>query len=761
MTVEQATAVRGFADRVPIALSPDGRLVAFTVNDPARRAAAGAASRVRYFGPTGAQGDRLAGEVLLADVRDGTTRPIAPGAGASWGPAWSPDGRRLAFYSDRDGRARLWVWERETGALRRVSDAVVRPFFGFESPRWSPDGRRLLVKLLPEGMTLADAARLLPATSDAPPPAPPPADAVTARVHAWPAPADARAGASAGAVVVDSARSFMNAALADLASVDVATGRVHRLLRRARPMAYRFSPDGTRALVTLRHPYDARGQFVWGLYALAVLDTAGRERVRLPPAAQEYGLAASWSPDGRRLAYGAGDSLRVVAGDDGREVARLGLRGGGLAREYRAPLWLGADTLAALARDTLWRLPVRGGAPLPVAGPRGWQLLDVLAPADAERLPAHDGAVLLLARERATKRVAVLRLDLHGGGGTPRFALDAAFAGDPPYSLDRSRDGRTVVFGAESADRPDELWVADGDVTRPRRLTNLNPDVARLALGRSQLVRWTTARGDTLHGALLLPPGHAPGRRHPLVVKVYGGSMLSTTVHRFGLMEGVDNLQLLATRGYAVLLPDAPLRAGTPLADLADAVLPGVDAAVALGVADPARVALMGHSYGGYSVLALLVQSDRFRAAVASGGFGDLFGHYAHLRADGSAPAIGWAERDQGRMAAHPWEARERYLANSPFFFLDRVRTPLLLVHGGADLTVPAREAEQVFVGLRRLGRPVTLVVYEGEEHHQAEWRRANVDDYWRRVFDWLATHLGGPVSSARQDQEEQGGMKI
>jgi dipeptidyl aminopeptidase/acylaminoacyl peptidase len=284
--------------------------------------------------------------------------------------------------------------------------------------------------------------------------------------------------------------------------------------------------------------------------------------------------------------------------------------------------------------------------------------------------------------------------------------------------------------------------VADGDLTAPRRVTDLSPGVTRLALGRTRLVRWTTARGDTLRGALLLPSDYVAGHRYPLIVRVYGGASLSGTVHRFGLMAGVDNHQMFATRGYAVLLPDTPLRVGTPLADLAADVLPGVDSVIASGIADPDRLGLIGHSYGGWSVLALLVQTGRFRAAVASGSMSDLFADYAHMRPDGSAPSIGWAERDQGRMGATPWEARDRYLANSPFFLLDHVTTPLLLVHGAADNTVPVALAEETFVALRRLGKPVVLVEYDGEEHHQAGWRVANVHDYWARVLDWFGRYL-------------------
>jgi dipeptidyl aminopeptidase/acylaminoacyl peptidase len=159
-------------------------------------------------------------------------------------------------------------------------------------------------------------------------------------------------------------------------------------------------------------------------------------------------------------------------------------------------------------------------------------------------------------------------------------------------------------------------------------------------------------------GALLLPAGYVDGKRYPLVVRVYGGSNLSRAVNRYGLQAGIDNQQLLATRGYAVLLPDTPLGVGTPLADLAATVMPGVDAAVAAGIADPERLAITVHSYGGYSVLAILTQTTRFKAAVSSGGFSNLFSHYGDLRDDGSAYAVIGPSAIRGA-----WEGRRGSIA--------------------------------------------------------------------------------------------------
>jgi dipeptidyl aminopeptidase/acylaminoacyl peptidase len=172
--------------------------------------------------------------------------------------------------------------------------------------------------------------------------------------------------------------------------------------------------------------------------------------------------------------------------------------------------------------------------------------------------------------------------------------------------------------------------------------------------------------------------------------------------------------------------------------------MPGVDKAIALGIADPERLGITGHSYGGYSTLSMIVQTTRFKAAVASAGPGNLVSLYGTLRDDGSSGMIGWSETGQGRMGGTPWEQRERYLANSPVLYLDRVQTPLLIVQGGLDQAVPAAQADEIFVGLRRLGKPVAYARYEGEEHWQGTWGRANVVDYWTRVLGWFDRYVKG-----------------
>ena len=164
------------------------------------------------------------------------------------------------------------------------------------------------------------------------------------------------------------------------------------------------------------------------------------------------------------------------------------------------------------------------------------------------------------------------------------------------------------------------------------------------------MLEYRSLDGERRQAALLLPAGYKEGSRVPVIVIVYGGSFQSNDLHRFGVTHDLLHGQLLASHGYAVLCPDVPLKENDPLKQLPGLVLPAITRLIDLGIADPQRIGLMGHSYGGYCTLALLVQTTLFSAAVASGGFYNLISTYLTLRENGNNGWLGWCESGQGRM---------------------------------------------------------------------------------------------------------------
>src|SRR5204863_4748823 len=134
-------------------------------------------------------------------------------------------------------------------------------------------------------------------------------------------------------------------------------------------------------------------------------------------------------------------------------------------------------------------------------------------------------------------------------------------------------------------------------------------------------IHWQGADGDALQGAVLLPSDYVEGKTYPLIVALYPAPM-SACVYQFGLcgQNQFPNKQLFATRGYAVLFPDAPLSSGNFFKNLVDAVLPGVNKIVDIGIADPGRIGVLGQSFGGYAALSLITQTQQFKAAVMISG---------------------------------------------------------------------------------------------------------------------------------------------
>ena len=700
-------------------LSPDASAVAFTVCDP-RRVPPEPDPRYQAHSRTGVTRFGVGCDVWVADTRSGASRNLTEGKGSSWSPHWSPDGRRLAFYSDRDGLARLWVWSSASGQLRQVSDAIVRPWGG-SAMAWTPDGRALVVPVVPEGMTLEQMANLgRPAAKEKA------AGSPTVTVFEF-HPGSPQEKAASAAWSVELLRS-------DLAAIDAESGRVRRIVSNEKTAGYWLSPDGARVAYMVHRGFES-AQSQQQLYDLRIVPIGGGPaRTVAEHIPEQFGIGVAWSPDGKSLAYltEKGDCF-LVAADGGAPRAATEAPHPPFAEDdstvpYFSPR---GDALFFLAGNAVWRVG-RDGSAAELAKVAGREMR-VLVPG---RSP---GALVAATRDDETKNEGLVEVDLESGRVTRLREAPASLGRDPAFRLSAAAGG--IVFAEQDAGRAEDLWFLGPGASEPRRVTRTNPVFEEYEMGKTRLVEWLSADGLKCRGALLLPTGYVEGTRYPLVVFVYNGARLSNGIHSFGMRDAWgrdDNFQLLATRGYAVLLPDAPSDRKDQMRDLPRTVLPGINRVIELGVADPDRLGVMGHSNGGYSTLALVTLTTRFQAAVMRAGLGDFVGFYGELGRDGTHYGLGVAESAFGM--GNPWDSRARYIENSPVFYLDRVKTPLLIVHGSEDDAVAVHLAEEVFVDLRRLGQEVVLARYEGEGHSLEGY--VNQLDYVNRMLAWFGDHL-------------------
>jgi len=746
LKVEDALGTLAFAGRMPIAMSPDSEWIAYTVEDDRKREST-QDERYRFYTRTGVFLEAVGCDVWLANTKTHESRNLTGGKGSSSSPVWSPDGNYLAFYSDRSGTEHIWLWERATGGMRQLGDAIPRPFFNFQVVRWTPDSHSIIAKVLPQGMTVEQTADLVSPSPTEKSKASKP-DGVTVTVYSS-VPATKKTKDSPAESRVET-QDWMNRYLGDVVAIDIASGKIDRIATRLKPLGYWASPDGNYVAYTAWQGIEENTQ--QAVYQLGLFSFADRKsRILVPKLKEDYGISVSFAP--------ASDSIAYM---DGNDCYLLRLSGGGpqnltpgthpaFSHEHRAPVWdnsgstiylLSTETYGRPGTNIIWAVSPYNPRLKTVAEIPGHMVLEIAAPVGGGRFWSPDGnSLLLLARNEETKEAGYFKVSLPEGKVTSLFEERRYFSRDSFFTTDVSRDGKLVAYVAQDSQHPEDIWIAGPDFTNRQQLTHINPQTDKLAFGKTRLIEWRSIDGQDLKGGLLLPANYEEGKRYPLIVDVYGGSFRSTTSFRFGLSgSGVENLQLLATRGYAVLLPDTPLNKGTPMKDLLKTVMPGVDRAIDIGVADPGRLGVMGHSYGGYSTLSLIAQTTRFKAAVDSAGPANLISFYGDLDKSGAAGGIGWSETGQGGMVGSPWEFRDRYIENSPLFYLDRVETPVLIVQG--DMDPIWKQADEVFVALRRLGKEAVYAKYAGEEHWEGTWSLANAKDYWSRVFDWFDQHL-------------------
>lgn len=520
---------------------------------------------------------------------------------------------------------------------------------------------------------------------------------------------------------------------------------------------FSFSPDGRRVALVALESEDARLKPLRDKGFDARVVEEGERASRLwiaqlgndAPRTEKIDIAGSvqsalWSPAGDRIALVVAPHQRVddglvfarvrIVAADGRELGRVE-NPGKLGQLAWSPD--GAHLAIISAQD---ETDPREGR-LTVVGRDGGVQRDLLP-----ELPGHvwnivwrDADTLaFISNEGTATRIGEVDLD-----GTHRTLLNLPAPVFTALSL--ARDGSVALVGSTPS-HPSEVFRLAPGAAAPQRLTDSNPWLADVTLGKQEVIRYRARDGLEIEGILVHPLERRRNARVPLILVVHGGP--EAHYSNGWVSHYAQPAQAAAARGFATFLPNyrastgrgvaySKLNHGRPAKEEFDDLVDGVNHLVQIGLVDRAKVGITGGSYGGYaSAWGATYYSEHFAAAVMFVGISDKIG----LLGTSDIPN----EFHKVHYQVWPWENWQFYVEASPIHYVARNRTPTLILHGDADPRVDPTQSRTMYRYLKLAGNaPVRLVLYPGEGHGNA--RAASRWDYSLRLMQWMEHYLQGP----------------
>jgi dipeptidyl aminopeptidase/acylaminoacyl peptidase len=449
-----------------------------------------------------------------------------------------------------------------------------------------------------------------------------------------------------------------------------------------------------------------------------------------------------WSPDGRLIAFTSNrdsvdgsdnDDLWLVASDDTT-------KGGTVRRLTDNP---GSDHAPAWSPDGRWIAYTRNTATQPIGMIYDPEHLAIVAvdggtprgltaaldrPARGPRFAPDGRSIVMLLQDAGTSEL--VRVPVAGGAPVPITSGERTVS-----TFDVGRDGRLVALVSEP-ELPSEIFAVGAETLR--RITHTNDEwLSTVQLARAEKIRFPSTHGVTVEAFLYRPVGGEAGKRYPTLLRLHGGPV---SQYEWGFNF---EAQLFAANGYAVVLPNPRGSSGygsafsrAIFADWGnedfDDVMAATDYVVRQGVADPDRLGVGGWSYGGILTDYVITKSTRFKGAISGASevlYTSNYGHdhYQNL----------W-EIELGL----PWRNQKAWDRISPFWSVEKITTPTLIMGGERDWNVPIMNSEQLYQALRRLGRTTELVVYPGQPHGIG--KPSYQKDRYERYLKWYDKYVKG-----------------
>ncbi len=426
-----------------------------------------------------------------------------------------------------------------------------------------------------------------------------------------------------------------------------------------------WSPDGSRivfAHVTSPSVND------WPTSDVSIVDVAG---ARITPLAATVASedGPGYSPDGKWIAISASDGPPRWAQSD---------------RLVIYPATGGAGRQMAVSHDA---------APNVI----GW---------------SPDGAKIMFTEPKGTG-TAMYTVDVTAGTIREMQYENAVISG-----VNMNRDGQMFAFVMQRPDSPPEVHAVRTGAPNTTQISTANTDYSKIPVGKTEVVKWKSKDGREIEGLLTYPTGYSAGSKVPLILNIHGGPAGVFQQSYIG-GRGVYPLATFASKGYAILRPNPRGSSGYGTefrrANIKDwggmdyeDLMTGVDHVIAMGVADPNRLGVMGWSYGGYMTSTIITKTKRFKAASAGAPVTNL------MSFNGTADIPSFVPDYFG---GDFWNDPATYSKHSAMFNIKNATTPTLVQHGEADIRVPIEQGYQLYMALKRQNVPTRMLILPRQPH--------------------------------------------
>ena len=386
-------------------------------------------------------------------------------------------------------------------------------------------------------------------------------------------------------------------------------------------------------------------------------------------------------------------------------------------------------------RYDIWKVdPKDPSSPVNLTNGRGQRKQYRYIDLDYEDLFIEDQMLLKIFNEQ-TKSEGYATFDKKG---TLMTLLEGNYKVSYPY---KAKDTDDILFTKESFEQFPELIHSNLTFKKQKVISHANPQKDELLWGTAELYDWVSLEGIPLQGLLYKPENFDSTKKYPLLVYFYERYSDRLHQHR-GIVRSRSSINptFYTSRGYVVFMPDIVYRTGYPGESCYNAVIPGVTSLIDRGFIDKDKIGVQGHSWGGYQIAYLVTKTNIFKCAEAGAPVSNMISAYGGIRWQTGLSRMFQYEHTQSRLGGTLWEKPLRYIENSPIFFIDKIQTPLLLLHNDKDGHVPWYQGIEMYVAMRRLGKPAWMLNYNDEPHWPTSYQ--NIRDLTIRMQQFFDHYL-------------------